>query len=495
MTHHSQLAHRIFNRPHLVDPNYARVFVGALSDRLGIRSLVTADGTQLSDADLRSAADGYQSGRRSIVDSVEGIAIIPIEGTLMHKYGHIDPFSGATGYDGVHAKLEEALDDPSIRGIVLDINSPGGEVSGCFDLADFIYEARQRKPIWALADEWAASAAYALASAADRVIAPRTAEIGSVGVLTMHVDQSQLVEEMGLDVTFIFAGDHKIDGNPFEPLPDTVRADIQSEIDAVYQIFVSTVARNRGLSEDAVRETEARVYNARDARSVSFVDEVMAARKVLPAFDAYLSDQQRGPLGVAAKGVKMNLSLFGRRARNQAEAPQDTSVAHALAAEDKAGESAGEPEAAEEETSTETEQAGETGEEMEEVGEGESASEGEEAAVAATPQRVVALCTEARVPQLANTMIQSGASLAEVKARIADARDIRDACAAAGVPHLADKAVEAIDQQRFADFVRTALTEATAAASSEEVSHHPPPEKPAGRAGINTVQYYQQPQR
>ncbi len=487
MNNYSHIAHRVFNRPHLVEPNYGRVFVGALADRLGIRSLAMPDGTRIEGTSIRAAADEYQPGQRSIVDSVDGIAIIPVEGTLMHKYGHIDPYSGATGYDGIQAKLEEALDDPSIRGILLDINSPGGEVSGCFDLADFIYEARAIKPIWALADEWAASAAYALASGAERIIAPRTAEMGSVGVLTLHVDHSQMIQEAGLDVTFIFAGDHKVDGNPFEPLPEEVRADIQAEIDEVYGIFVSTVARNRGMSETAVRETEARVYNARDARNVGFADEVMAARNVLPTFDAYINGQDRNRLTNFAREVSdMSLSLLGRgrkarRVEEETATPEGEEAGAAVDAAEAAG----------------TEQTGETGEEMEAAPEGEAVGEeeSEEAEQAATPQRIVSLCTEARVPQLANSLIQSGSSLAEAQARVEDARTIRDVCAAAGVPHLADKAIEAIDQQRFADLVRTALTEATAAAPGDEVSHHQPPEQPGGRAAINAVQFYQRDQR
>lgn len=488
MTNYSHIAHRVFNRPHLVDPDYARVFVGALSERLDIRSLAMPDGTRMERPQLRAAADTYEPGERSIVDSVDGIAIIPVEGTLAHKYGHIDPFSGMTGYDGVQAKVEEALEDPNIRGILLDINSPGGEVSGCFDLADFLYEARQIKPVWALADEWAASAAYALASSAQRVIAPRTAELGSIGVLTMHVDQSQMLAENGLDVTFIYAGDHKVDGNPFEPLPDEVRADIQADIDELYGMFVRTVARNRGMSEDAVRATQAQVYQARGAREVGLADDVMAAREVLPAFDEFLRGQERNRLITTAKEVAdMSLSLFrkrGRKAEEPGERPgEEEEAAGAAAAESTEGDESGE------ETPTDAGTAGEdTGQ-----GAGEDAPpapESGEQDAAASAETIVSLCTEAHVPQLANNLIRTGVSLAEVRARIQDARDIRDACAAAGLPHLGDKAVEAIDQQRFAGFIRSALTEATAIASGEEVSHHQPPAQPSQGPAINAVQFY-----
>lgn len=504
MTNHSHIAHRVFNRPHLVDPDYARVFVGALSERLDIRSLAMPDGTRFGAEALMAAAGDYDPGRRSIVDSVDGIAIIPIEGTLAHKYGHIDPYSGMTGYDGIQAKLEEALDDPSIRGILLDINSPGGEVSGCFDLADFIYESRQTKPIWAVADEWSASAAYALGSSAQRLIAPRTAELGSVGVLTMHVDHSQLLEAEGLDVTFIYAGDHKVDGNPFEPLPEDVRANIQADIDNIYNIFVRTVARNRGMSEDAVRETQAQVYQARGARDVGFADEVMAAREVLPAFDEYLRGQARNPLTTAASEAnKMSLSIFGRRNRNKGGDDEGSSnrverLGARTTAEDESDPpgdgTGGSGDGGEAEppdgSAGGAGEGGATG-----AGEGEAGGKGggeDESAQVATAEQVVALCTEANVPQMANGLIRSGATVAHVRHRIDDAGRIRDACAAAGVPHLADKAIDAIDRQCFSDFVRSALTELTAADPDREISHHQPTS--AGRdqtpAGLDVSTIY-----
>lgn len=295
----ASIASRVFNRPHLLEPQYGRVLIGALSERLSVESLRAPDGVTLDAADLRQAAAGFERKPGSIVDQVEGIAVIPVTGTLVHRFGHIDPYSGMTGYDGIQAKVEHAIEDPSIRGVLLDINSPGGEVSGCFDLADFIASVRDEKPVWAIADELCCSAAYAIASAAERTILPRTGQAGSIDVLTAHVDHSKRLERSGLDVTLIFAGEHKVDANPFEPLPEGARKDLQVEVDELYGEFVRTVARNRGMSVSAVKATKARVFTGRKAVDAGLADDVKPASDVLAAFDARL-ESERSPATRAA---------------------------------------------------------------------------------------------------------------------------------------------------------------------------------------------------
>ncbi|NYZ70223.1 S49 family peptidase, partial [Endozoicomonas sp. SM1973] len=267
----------------LIEPNYAQVMLGALSDRLVIESLVSGE-NQLSAIELKQAATEFEPREHKLYQVNQGIAIIPVVGTLTHKYGHLDPYSGMTGYDGIQRKLAEAINDSDIQGILLDINSPGGSVSGCFDLADLIYQARQYKPIWALVDEQACSAAYALASAANEIILPRTGMVGSIGVLLAHTDQSELLAKEGINVTLIHAGAHKADGNPFEPLPNNVKADLQSEINDIYGLFIETVSRHRQLDTEAIKNTEAKVFTGQAAIDVGLADRVLPAHQVLPTF-------------------------------------------------------------------------------------------------------------------------------------------------------------------------------------------------------------------
>jgi signal peptide peptidase SppA len=210
--------------------------------------------------------------------------VIPVADTLVQKLGSMTPYSGMTGYDGIAANFAQALADPNVKGIMLDIDSPGGEVAGCFDLVDMIAEARGRKPIRAMLSERAFSAAYAIACATDLITVPRTGGTGSVGVITMHVDYSRALDKEGFTVTLITCGSRKAEGNPYEPLPDAARAAIQAEIDAVGLLFAQTVAANRGMPVEAVQATQAATYLGQAGVDIGFADAVASPEIALREF-------------------------------------------------------------------------------------------------------------------------------------------------------------------------------------------------------------------
>jgi signal peptide peptidase SppA len=280
MINYPHLATRLFNVPIAILPQKAEIVMAALADRFGIAQLFRDDGTALA-----LANGGAQAFLEDLDDEpaqyrpyevVEGVARIPIEGTLVHKLGTLQPFSGMTGYDGIRALLSMALGDEDVRAIMLDIDSPGGEVAGCFDLADAIYGARGQKPVWSVLTESAYSAAYAIASATDRIIVPRTGGVGSVGVICMHVDMSQALSKAGIDVTLIQYGARKADGNEFNPLTQEALARVQKDVNAMGEIFVRTVARNRNLKTATVRGTEAGTFLGAAGVDIGFADDVMA---------------------------------------------------------------------------------------------------------------------------------------------------------------------------------------------------------------------------
>lgn len=283
------LAQRVFNRPVAILPEKAEIIVAALRQRLGLGEIVSGGPRPMAwyadDWSPPPKPDHYYG-------LVEGIAIIPVSGTLVQKLRSMEPYSGMTGYDGIAANFVQALNAPDVRGILFDIDSPGGEVSGCFDLVDLIYEARGRKPIRAHLSDFAFSAAYALASAADFIAVPRTGGTGSVGVITMHVDLSQALDKAGLKVTLITAGAHKGDGNPYEPLPAPVLADIKAEIDEIRTIFAETVARNRDMSLESVLATEAATFMGQAGVDVGFADAVAAPDVALAAFIDFVNASQ-----------------------------------------------------------------------------------------------------------------------------------------------------------------------------------------------------------
>ncbi|NWA24048.1 S49 family peptidase [Pseudomonas gingeri] len=274
MTNYPHLAQKLFNVPLAITPQKAEIVMAALADRFGLARLFHADGRVVAlddwDGDIGEPAEARA------YEVVQGVAIIPVTGTLVQKLGTLHPYSGMTGYDGLRACLSMALDDRKVKAIVLDIDSPGGEVAGCFDLADSIFKARGKKPIWAILTESAYSAAYALASACDYIVVPRTGGTGSVGVICMHVDMSKALGAAGVNVTLIHYGDRKADGADSQPLSKEALASYQSDVDAMGELFVKTVARNRGLSVKTVRGTQAITFLGAAGVEIGFADAVMA---------------------------------------------------------------------------------------------------------------------------------------------------------------------------------------------------------------------------
>lgn len=274
------LAQRLFNVPVAIRPEKAEVIMAALAERMGIGRMMRLSGDAVDLTPLALEGSGYsyadRESRDSGYDLVGSVAVIPVHGTLVQKTGSLRPWSGMTGYDGIRQAFLTALYDPQVEAIVLDVDSPGGEVAGCFDLVDTIYNARGNKPIWSILNESAYSAAYALASAADRIYVPRTGGVGSIGVICMHVDFSKALTEAGLVVTFITYGDRKADGHGEIPLTPEALDRFQSDIDLMGELFVDTVARNRGLSASKVRATQAATYLGKAGVKLGLADVVAA---------------------------------------------------------------------------------------------------------------------------------------------------------------------------------------------------------------------------
>jgi signal peptide peptidase SppA len=220
-----------------------------------------------------------------------GIAVVPVLGPLVARGDWLTELFGASVYGELGDAVEAALADPSVRGVVMEIDSPGGEVAGMFDLVDRLGALRQSagKPLWAVASESATSAAYAIASAAERIYVTRTGEVGSIGVVAAHVDQSGADAKAGLAWTFIHAGARKLDGNPHEPLSDPARAAIQADVDALYGELVDLVARNRNLTPEAVRATEAAIYRGRAGVALGVADRIGTVETALADMAANLA--------------------------------------------------------------------------------------------------------------------------------------------------------------------------------------------------------------
>jgi signal peptide peptidase SppA len=274
------LATRLFNVPLAIAPGKIEIVMAALADRFGLARLLRADGEMLV---FEGDPDPGDPSEPRPYQILEGIAIIPIQGTLVQRLGTLQPYSGMTGYDGLRANLALALADSTVRAIALDIDSPGGEVAGCFDLVDAIYAARSVKPLWAILSEGAYSAAYALASACDVITVPRTGGTGSIGVIVAHVDFSRALDEEGITVTLIASGERKGEGNEYEPLSKQARQQIQSDVDAVADIFFATVARNRALAASKIRAAQGATFLGGQGVEFGLADAVMSPDEALQA--------------------------------------------------------------------------------------------------------------------------------------------------------------------------------------------------------------------
>ncbi|MBU9123526.1 S49 family peptidase, partial [Burkholderia multivorans] len=250
------------------------------------------------------------------------VAVIPIHGTLVRRTSGLEAESGLASYAGIAAQLDAALASPEVAAILLDIDSPGGESGGVFDLADRIRAASQLKPVWAVANDMAFSAAYALASAATRVFVARTGGVGSIGVIAMHVDQSAKDAKDGVRYTAVFAGERKNDLNPHEPISDAAHAVLKAEVDRVYELFVETVARHRGLDAGAVRATEAGLFFGPNAVATGLADAVGGFDDALAQLTQSLSPLPTLVTPASQAGLRAAGPSQGKRAPSGGSEPQ-----------------------------------------------------------------------------------------------------------------------------------------------------------------------------
>lgn len=276
------LASRLYGTPLLIARPKLDVILSVLGSRIGLHH------QGLPDLDMALPAP-----RQSVPSAQTGIAVIPVVGTLVKRAMGIEAASGLMSYDEIDDRLDAALADPQIGGILLDLDSPGGEAGGVFELAQRIRAASAIKPIWAHANDAAYSAAYAIAAACQRLTLSQTGGVGSIGVIALHVDQSVKDAKDGISYTAVYAGGHKNDFSPHQPLSPQASTVLQTEVDRLYAIFVNQVAAMRGLDADAVRATEAGLLYGEQAVAAGLADAVLPLDQVLAEFADALASQRR----------------------------------------------------------------------------------------------------------------------------------------------------------------------------------------------------------
>lgn len=250
---------KILSSKWLIDPTY----VHPMFDR--IRSATPGA--------IEAAIQAYRDPQPQIVGD---IAVINCSGPITHRCSAFSMWYGSATIEGMQQQFRMALQDPAIKTIVFRVDSPGGVVDMVPEFAEEIFAARDIKPVIAVADTMIASAATWLFTGASSVIVPKSGQIGSIGVYLAHFDYSKMLEDVGIKVTFVYAGEHKIDGNPYQELSESAKSQFQSEVDDIFKDFNATVARNRGVTKQQVLETfgQGLMFNGQKAVKIGLADKV-----------------------------------------------------------------------------------------------------------------------------------------------------------------------------------------------------------------------------
>lgn len=293
MSKFAHISSRLFNAPLMLRPEKAEMLCAALVDRLGIAKLDRLDGTSLGAAQLRQqASDWFEEKPKTPRDMYEirrRVATIEISGTLVHKLSGVEPYSGMRGYNQIESIIADAQGNEDVGALLLDIDSPGGEVAGCFAFARKLATMGRRaggKPIIAFANEMACSAAYAIASSCDAVMTTDTGMVGSIGVYTMLVDMTKGLDKNGLKVTMVRAGERKARGGPYEAADKQTMDKLMAWVDDTWTIFADHVAKYRPISAEAVKAMQGDWFTGTDAFNIGLVDAVDSPEAIFEAVAA-----------------------------------------------------------------------------------------------------------------------------------------------------------------------------------------------------------------
>lgn len=290
------LAARLYGTPLLIEPAQAVALERTFATfNAGEKAPPKAEdvGTEHR-APAAAAASGARMTEGGYYRTADGIAMLGVLGPLVQRASGLDAMCGIQSYESIAAQLDAAMRDEAVKGVFLEVDSPGGEAAGVFDLGERIAEASKVKPIVAHANEYAFSAAYALLSAAGEAYVAPNGMVGSVGVIMMHVDQSGMDAKRGVVYTPITYGAHKADLNPHAPLTETAEAWAQEMVDRLGEAFVAHVATARGIDAEAVRGTEAALLHPDRALELGMIDGALSSSNALSRLRKLVADRNGG---------------------------------------------------------------------------------------------------------------------------------------------------------------------------------------------------------
>ena len=256
----------------LIDPRAGRMVQSGLAQRMRADNI----GEDV-------VARVWTAANRDVAKMPKAVAILPLTGIMEPRASDYTYYYGGTSTEAFGAMFDKVIGDPSIKAVVLDVFSPGGMVYGTPELARKIHNARGSKPIVAIANPMAASAALWVSTAADRVYVTPSGDMGSHGAYSMHVDESKMLEDMGVKVTYTYAGAHKVEGNPYEPASESFLQNEQSDINDIMDAFTADLAKHRGKTAGYVRENfgQGRLLSAKKAVEAGMADGVATFEQVV----------------------------------------------------------------------------------------------------------------------------------------------------------------------------------------------------------------------
>lgn len=279
------LATQLYGQPLLLDPEKAAVIESVFRAYAGGK-IPEASG-EVAPVPMAAAYASARFADKPYVVTDAGVAVIPVIGTLVHRGSQMDAMSGLASYTLLESQIDAAAADPDVRGILLEIDSRGGQADGAFALGEKIRAVE--KPVRASVNETALSGGYLIAAAADSITVTPTGRVGSIGVIVLHRDQSGANTKAGVTYTAIYAGAKKNDGTPHAPLTGSALADTQEMVYALRDHFVDYVASMRGIDAQDVRDTEAGIFSGKSAVNIGLADAVMSFNDSLAEFEAQVS--------------------------------------------------------------------------------------------------------------------------------------------------------------------------------------------------------------
>lgn len=314
MTHDlARVSARLFNAPLLLAPDAAVTIASNLAARLGVAPMRPPG--RISAWDDDGSGGGATRGESKPYEIVDGVAVIPVRGELVNRGSWLDAYSGLVSYESLCSALRSAEEDAAVTGIVLDMDSPGGEAAGAMEAAGVVRAVSKTKRVTAFVNSLAASAAYAIAAGASEIVMTPSSMVGSIGVIWLHMDYSKSLAEAGVKPTILTEGDFKKDGNQLEPLEPAAKARIQATIRSFYDLFVESVGQHRPkLGVEGARKTEAGVYVGAAAVEAGLANRLGSMDGVLGKMGAsrvsrgaYAERQARKILAQGAKQMAVKL--------------------------------------------------------------------------------------------------------------------------------------------------------------------------------------------